>query len=119
LTLFLWQTAQGASPETARTLAVNALVANEAFYLFNSRYLYDPVLSRNGLLGSRAVLATVSILLVIQLAFTYWPPMQHLLGTAPISAVDWVIIASAGLALLLLVELEKAIWRRLKRRMAH
>jgi magnesium-transporting ATPase (P-type) len=118
LTLFLWQTAQGASPETARTLAVNALVANEAFYLFNSRYLYHPVLSRNGLLGSRAVLATVSILLVIQLAFTYWPPMQHLLGTAPISAVDWVIIASAGLALLLLVELEKAIWRRLKRRMA-
>ncbi|MCB1822383.1 MAG: cation transporting ATPase C-terminal domain-containing protein, partial [Candidatus Competibacteraceae bacterium] len=76
------------------------------------------ILSRDGLLGSRAVLATVGILLVIQMAFTYWPPMQHLLGATPISAVDWVIIASAGLALLLLIEVEKAIWRRLQRRMA-
>ena len=118
LTLFLWQTEQGASPETARTVAVNALVMNEIFYLFNSRYLYHPILSRDGLLGSRAVLATVGILLVIQMAFTYWPPMQHLLGATPISAVDWVIIASAGLALLLLIEVEKAIWRRLQRRMA-
>ncbi|HRY16812.1 MAG TPA: cation-transporting P-type ATPase [Candidatus Competibacteraceae bacterium] len=114
LGLFLWGTAHGAAPEEARTIAVNALVMNEIFYLFNSRYLYQPVLSREGLLGSRPVLVTIGILLVLQLAFTYLPPMQHLLGTMPISAANWAIVVLAGFALLLMVELEKAIWRRLK-----
>ncbi|MCB1766137.1 MAG: cation-transporting P-type ATPase [Candidatus Competibacteraceae bacterium] len=115
LALFLWRTAEGASLEAARTVAVNALVVNEAFYLFNSRYLYHPVLSREGLLGSRPVLMTISILLVIQLAFTYLPPLQYLLGTTPISVADWMLVALVGLALLSLVELEKMVWRRFHR----
>jgi magnesium-transporting ATPase (P-type) len=88
----------------------------EIFYLFNSRYLYQSVLSREGLLGSRPVLVTVSILLALQLALTYLPPMQHLLGTAPIRAADWAIVTLAGLAVFLLVELEKVVWRRLRPR---
>jgi len=114
LTLFLWRTAEGALPEVARTVAVNALVMGEIFYLFNSRYLYQSALSREGLLGSRPVLATISVLLALQLALTYLPPIQQLLGTAPIRAVDWGIVTLAGLAVFFLVELEKAVWRRLR-----
>ncbi|MCP5451461.1 MAG: cation-transporting P-type ATPase [Gammaproteobacteria bacterium] len=114
LSLFLWQTAQGVSHEAARTVAVNALVMGEICYLFNSRFMFDSSLSRRGLLGSRAVLLTVGILLALQLAFTYFPPVQRLLGTASISAADWGIVTLAGLAVFLLVELEKVAWRRLR-----
>jgi magnesium-transporting ATPase (P-type) len=111
LGLFLWETAQGRPLAEARTLAVNALVMGEIFYLFNSRYIYSSVLSREGLLGSRPVLATIGLMLLLQLAFTYFPPLQRLLGTAPMSMSSWIIVTLAGMVVLLLVELEKAIWR--------
>jgi magnesium-transporting ATPase (P-type) len=114
LGLFLWETAQGRPQEEARTLAVNALVMSEIFYLFNSRYIHGSVLSRAGLLGSRPVLVSIGLMLLLQLAFTYFPPMQRLMGTAPIIAADWGIVTLAGLAVLLLVELEKAVWRGLR-----
>jgi magnesium-transporting ATPase (P-type) len=114
LGLFLWQLGQGMGLAEARTLAVNALVMGEICYLFNSRYVYDSVLSRDGLLGSRYVLASIGILLVVQMVFTYFPPMQRLMGTASMNASSWLVVTLAGLAVLLLVELEKAIWRQLR-----
>ncbi len=115
LGLFLWEAANGRPTDEARTLAVNALVMGEIFYLFNSRYIHASVLSWEGLLGSRPVLATIGLMLLLQLAFTYLPPMQQLMGTTAITAADWGIVTLAGLALLLLVELEKAVWRGLRR----
>jgi magnesium-transporting ATPase (P-type) len=94
---------------------VNALVVGEIFYLFNSRYLHQSSLSREGLLGSRPVLVTSAILLALQLALTYWPPLQQLMGTAPIGVAYWGLFALAGFTVFLLVELEKAIWRQLRR----
>ena len=111
LGLFLWEVERHMPLEEARTMAVNALVVGEIFFLFNSRYIYSSSLSREGLLSSRPVLTTIGILLVLQLAFTYFPPMHRLLGTAPISARSWMIVTLAGVAVLLVVELEKAIWR--------
>ena len=115
LGLFLWEVTQGRPQQEARTLAVNALVMSEIFYLFNSRYIHGSVLSRAGLLGSRPVLVSIGLMLLLQLAFTYFPPLQHLMGTEPISAADWGIVTLAGVAVLLLVELEKAVWRGLRR----
>src|SRR5512146_978916 len=42
LGFFLWEQALGASIEVSRTVAVNALVMGEIFYLFNCRYLLAP-----------------------------------------------------------------------------
>jgi len=116
LGLFLWETGHGRPLAEARTLAVNALVMGEIFYLFNSRFIYSSVLSWNGLLGSRPVLISIGLMLLLQLAFTYLPLMQALLGTAPISAADWGLVTLAGVTVLLLVELEKAVWRGLRNR---
>ena len=112
LTLFLWETANDRPLDEARTLAVNALVMGEIFFLFNSRHLHASVLSREGLLGSRPVLITVGLMLLLQLLFTYWKPLQGLMGTMPINGLDWVIVTLAGLAVFLLVEMEKGLWRR-------
>ncbi len=110
--LFLWEMERGVSIEHARTVAVNTLVMFEIFYLFNSRYITAPVLNRTGLLGNRYVLFAVGILILFQLAFTYFGPLQALFGTAPIEPTIWVRIVLVAASVLLLVELEKALVRR-------
>ena len=60
------------------------------------------------------MLITIELMLLLQLAFTYFPPMQRLMGAAPMSVGNWISVILAGVAVLLLVELEKAVWRRLR-----
>jgi magnesium-transporting ATPase (P-type) len=110
--LFIWAREQGAPLELARTLAVNTLVVGETFYLFNTRYLTASSLKPDTLTGNRyAVIATVVVLL-FQLLFTYAPPMQTLFATQGLDALHWLQIFAVGLAVFLLVEVEKAWLRR-------
>ncbi len=51
-------------------------------------------------------------MVVLQLAFTYWPPMNAVFGTAPLEPRTWLAIAVAAAASWTIVELEKAIKRR-------
>lgn len=99
----------------ARTVAVNTPVAGEAFYLFNCRHLKEPVLNLEGLTGNRWVLVSVGVLVLLQAAFTYAPPMQALFGTVGLSGIEWLRIVGAGMAILLIVEADKAIVRRRRR----
>jgi magnesium-transporting ATPase (P-type) len=116
--LFIWAREQGVPLELARTLAVNTLVVGEAFYLFNTRYLTASSLKPDTLTGNRyAVIATVVVLL-FQLLFTYAPPMQTLFATQGLDALHWLQIFAVGLAVFLLVEVEKAWLRRHQRRCA-
>ena len=109
LGLFLWQQAEGMPLDQSRTLAVNTLVMGEIVYLFNVRHLRSSVLNREGLLGNPYVLLTIGILILFQLLFTYLPLMQRLFGTQPLGLLEWGWIGLFGLALLLLMELEKVI----------
>ena len=105
--LFLWEDAQGAGIEASRTVAVNALVMGEIFYLFNCRYLLAPVLSREGMSGNRYVLIAIGVLLAVQALLTYVPFMQELFGTAAIGVAAWTRIAAFGVLLFAVVEVEK------------
>jgi calcium-translocating P-type ATPase len=87
--LFVWYLQGGAGIEYARTVAVNTLVAYEIFYLFNSRFILEPVLNRHGLLENRYVLLAVGLLVLFQLGFTYIPTMQSLFGTAALDLQTW------------------------------
>ncbi len=109
--LFIWERNQGADIELARTVAVNTLVMFEIFYLFNSRYICDPVLNRAGLFGNRYALMAVGLLLVFQLCFTYLGVMQTLFGTTAIDAQTWGIIVLVASSVLILVELEKYLFQ--------
>lgn len=106
LWLFLWELATGDSLESARTVAVNALVMGEIFYLFNTRFLHRPAL-RGGLRGNRAIWIAIALLLVAQLSFTYLGPFQALFSTAPITAGGWLLSALVGGVLMVCVEVEK------------
>jgi magnesium-transporting ATPase (P-type) len=112
LTLFLWELDRGTSIETARTMAVNAIVVAEMFYLLNNRFLLAPVLNRAGLFGNKIALATVLACAALQLGFTYLPAMNAVFGSAPLGYGDWLKAAAVGALVFAVVEIEKFVVRR-------
>ena len=106
-----WQMRRGADIATARTTAVNTLVAFEIAYLFSARHRVQAAFSRDGMRGIRPVLIAVGLTIVLQVLFTWWPPMQELFDTRPLDALACAVIAAAAAVVLLLVELGKALLR--------
>ena len=107
--IFFYALGEGRSLEVARTMVVNAVVVMEIFYLFSIRYVHGPSITWQGVFGTRAVLIGVTLVVAMQFAFTYLPWMQSIFGTAPIGLVDGLLIVGVGIALLLLIEIEKRI----------
>ncbi|MUM78087.1 HAD-IC family P-type ATPase [Pseudodesulfovibrio sp. F-1] len=104
--LFKWELLSGASPEKARTIAVNVFVVIEAFYLFNARsFRRSPF--ELGLGTNLWVVGGFALMMVLQLLFTYLPFMNNLFSTAPIGLFDWVKIALCGMVVFLIVEYDK------------
>lgn len=99
--------------ETARTMVVNMLVVAEVFYLFNVRYLHMRSLTWRGAMGTPAVLAAVSAVVVAQIAFTYLPVMNSLFQSRPLALRDGALIVAIGFLLMLALEGEKLLMRRL------
>lgn len=110
--LFYWELHAGTDVELARTMAVNAVVVAEMFYLLNSRYIFAPVLNRAGLTGNRYVLLAIAVCIPLQLAFTYTPVMQGIFGSTGLGLLDWLKVLGAGLLVFGLAELEKLLIRR-------
>ena len=98
--------------ELARTLAVNALVMGQAFYLLNSRSFHAPAYTLSGLTGNPVVLLAIAAIILLQLLLTYAPFMNTLFGTAPLDPLGWALCLAVGVAVFLLVEIEKACIRR-------
>lgn len=108
----LWAIGHGLGVETARTMAVNAMVAMEICYLFSVRFVHGPSVTLRGVLGTRAVLIGVGIVLLAQAAFTYMPGLQSVFDARPLSLTEASICGLAGLVLLAAVEVEK--WATLR-----
>ena len=113
--LFFDALGRGTSVDTARTIAVNTLVFCEVLYLFNTRYLAAPILSRVGLFGNPMVLIGSGIVILFQLLFVYWPVMQRLFHTTPLGAGSWMRILAVSVVLFLVIETEKAVVRNMSR----
>ncbi len=97
--------------DLARTLAVNTLVAGQAFYLFNSRYLREASFLPGRLFNNRMVLIAIPALIVLQLLFVYAPFMQTWFGSAPLELRHWLIPIGIGFGVFILAEVEKAVYR--------
>lgn len=98
--------------EHARTLAVNALVLGQVFYLLNTRSFRAPAYTLSGLTGNRVVLIAIAVIVALQLLLTYAPFMNTLFRTAPLDARDWMLCLAVGVAVFVLVEAEKLLQRR-------
>jgi magnesium-transporting ATPase (P-type) len=104
---FFWMKSQGASDELARTVAVNMITIGQVFYLLNSRYLLDSSLSITAHLGNRYLPLGIGAVVVLQLLFTYAPPLQVMFGNEAIPLRLWPWLLAGGLAFFLVVEAEK------------
>jgi len=93
--------------DTARTAAVNTVIACQVFYLYNCRHLLLPVLTRKGLTGNLWVPGAIVLIIVFQAGFTYLPAMQHLFGSTALAASSWLMILAVSLPLFFVVEVEK------------
>jgi len=114
---WLFQSALSAGQpiEQARTIAVNAFVVIETAYLFNSRTLTQPAGSV-GWFSNRWLLLGVATMALLQVLYTYVPVMNSLFGSATLSAAQWAPILVVGVVTFGVVEVEKAIRARLRRR---
>src|SRR6516162_6740509 len=115
LAAFFWMKPQDESDAralaVARTVAVNALVMGQVFYLFSSRYLIDSSLSIKAHLGNPYLALGVGAVVVLQMLFTYAPPMQAVFGTGPVPPWVWPLLVLGGFLFFLMVEAEKLVLR--------
>jgi len=102
---------QGASDDLARTVAVNALVIGQVFYLLSCRYKLDSSLSLRAHLGNPYLPLGIGAVVLLQLLFTYAPPLQALFETEAMPLRVWPPLFVGGLLFFLVVEAEKLILR--------
>src|SRR6185437_4485053 len=103
---FFWMKSQNASDALARTVAVNAIAFGQVFYLLNSRYLLDSSFSIEAHLDNQYVPLGIGAIVVLQLVFTYAPPLQRVFDNEAIPLSIWPWILLGGLVFFLVVEAE-------------
>ncbi len=107
--LFQLELSRGTNINQARTIAVNVFVIMELFYLFNCRSLTKSVFQL-GFFSNLWVFGGVTVMVLVQIIYTYLPVMNRLFQSAPIDFGAWVRIVGVGLLGYLIVEAEKRLW---------
>jgi cation-transporting ATPase F len=105
--LFEWMLRfRGASLAQAQTTAVSVFVIGEMFYLFNCRSLTKS-LFRLGIFTNRPAMYGAAGMIGLQVLFAQTALMNRLFHSAPIGWDAWTAVALFGLALHLIIEVEK------------
>jgi len=111
LLVFFWMKSQDASDALARTVALNALVIGQVFYLLNSRYLLNSSLSLKAHTGNKYLPVGIVAVVILQVLFTYTRPFQSIFGTEGIPLRIWPWLFMGGLIFFFVVETEKLVIR--------
>jgi magnesium-transporting ATPase (P-type) len=111
LLAFFWMKSHGASDALARTVAVNAITIGQVFYLLNSRYLLDSSFSLMAHTGNRYLPLGIGAVVILQLLFTYAPPLQRMFGNEAVPLWVWPRLVAGGLLFFAIVEAEKFVIR--------
>lgn len=106
--LFNYELSQGATLPEAQTVAATVFVVLEAFYLFNCRSLRRSI-KEIGWFSNKWIYYGTGVMILLQLLFIHAPFMNTLFHSAPISFISWLRVLAAGLALFLIVFIEKAV----------
>ncbi len=105
--LFWWMLEfKHASLAEAQTVAANVIVIGELFYFFNCRSLTQSMF-RIGVLSNKAALGGAAATLGLQVLFSQTAPMNRLFHTAPIGWHAWMAITAFGMAVFVIIEIEK------------
>ena len=105
---------QQVDPAIINTMTLQALVMSQLMYLFNCRSETEFAVNRDFFSNKIAFLVS-GILIAVQLAVTYVPFMNILLGTVPLEARYWIWPLVIGISVFIIVELEKWIVRQYRK----
>lgn len=109
-----WLQPRGHSPEFIRTVLLQTLVTAQWVYMLNCR-VSDGFSLGHGLLMNKGIWLVSGILLLLQLAIIYVPFLQMMFGTEALPLRYWGITLAIGVALFLIVEIEKPLTRKFRR----
>jgi magnesium-transporting ATPase (P-type) len=107
--VFFWALRRGEELEHAQTFAVNTMVGLEIAYLFSVRLRRSAPFDLRAIRLTRALAIGVGAVVVLQILFTYLPPLETLYDTRPIDWPDMGVAALAAIGLIVILELEKTI----------
>jgi Ca2+-transporting ATPase len=122
--LFLWDYNMmvGSGPVTAvrhaqalaeaQSTCVTTIVFFQIFYLLNCRSLKGSIFSI-GVFANPAIFVGIGVLLLLQVAFLYFPPLQAVFKTVPLSWTEWSRAMLVGASILPVISIEK--WIRGRR----
>jgi hypothetical protein len=77
----------------------------------NSRYLLDSSLSLTAHMGNKYLPLGIGAVVILQLLFTYAPPLQAMFGNEAIPLRVWPWLLAGGLLFFVVVEVEKLVIR--------
>ncbi|HEX6501095.1 MAG TPA: cation-transporting P-type ATPase [Micromonosporaceae bacterium] len=95
----------------AVTMTQAGIVISQFFASFGFRTERESLL-RVGPLSNPALLVAGLFGLGAMTAISYWPPLQAVFHTAPLTGLDWAVLVAFGVVLLLADEGRKALLRR-------
>lgn len=107
--VFAHAIAKGHSLALAQTMAMNALVVLEIFHLFFVRRVHGTSMTWAAIRGTPVVWMVVALITVAQVAVTYVPQLQAILGTVAVPLADGLTILGVGVVFLAVLEVEKLI----------
>ena len=103
---------QGFSQNYIQTMTLQNIVLAQMFHLFNSRTIRGNAFKQN-FFSNKAVFVVCGLLFILQGAITYLPFMNRTFGTVPLGLADWRQPFLLGIGVFLIVEVEKAVMRRM------
>jgi Ca2+-transporting ATPase len=109
---YLWALQMYGPGSHSRTVALFALVAVQLGHTFNCRSRTRSAL--DGLFRNPFLWLAVFMVVLLQLLAAYFSPLATILGTVKPAWIDWIVVCSAGLLAIGIVEVGKLIfrWRR-------
>lgn len=95
LAAFWWGLSTG-DDQRAITLAFMTLALAQLFHLGNARSR-DAVLAPSRIFANPWAVASVPLVVVLQLAAVYWQPLARLLGTTRLGLLEWGVVVALSL----------------------
>ncbi|MEB4614724.1 cation-translocating P-type ATPase [Leucobacter sp. M11] len=99
----------GVPQDRAQTVAVTVLALAQLGYLLSCRSLTASSLTPAVFRGNPVIWWSALALVLLQVAYTYTPPLHGVFGSAPIGPLDWLLALGLGLVVFLAAELGKVL----------
>ncbi len=111
LLLTLYLQSQSVDSNILKTITLNSIVITQMFHLFNARSTTFAV--NKDFFSNKVVFIVSALLIILQLSVTYIPFFNNVMGTSQIQAHYWIYPFGLGLIIFIIVEIEKAIVRKM------